>query len=52
MEQLNNNTLCYYCLGCVKLENAQFKGVRNCKCFIHSSVNWRYEYEKSLKGGK
>ena len=49
MKQIEKDKLCYYCLGCIKLENIQFEGVRNCKVFAPDRQNWREELEKELK---
>lgn len=49
MKQLSKDTLCYYCLGCNKLEDEKFEGVRNCKNFMPGIENWRELIEKELK---
>lgn len=50
MKQINNNTICIYCLGCMKLENENFDGVMNCKNFIQGKDTT--EFYKKLKEGK
>lgn len=34
MQQIEDNKLCIYCLGCNKLEDEHFEGVMNCKNFM------------------
>lgn len=50
MKQIKKNTLCYYCLGCSKQEDENFKGIMNCKNFIAGRDTKEF-YEK-LKEGK
>lgn len=50
METIENNKLCLYCMGCLRLENPLFKGVMSCKNFIQCKD--MTEYYKKLTGGK
>lgn len=52
MQQLKEDTICKYCLGCNKLLNMNFNGTRNCKKFIAGYINWRELYERALKKAK
>lgn len=49
MQQLENDVLCKYCLGCNKLEDLNFKGTRNCKEFVQAQANWRILYDRAIK---
>lgn len=49
MSKLKEDKICKYCLGCNKLEDCNFDGVRSCKTFIPGYINWRYMYEKELQ---
>lgn len=46
MKQLEENKLCYYCLGCNTQEIENFNPVMRCKNFIASEENWQ---EKMIK---
>ncbi len=45
---IEKDKLCYYCLGCNKLET-EFEGVRNCKNFISGIQNWQDKIREELK---
>ncbi len=45
---IKKDKLCYYCLGCNKLET-EFGGVRNCKNFISGIQNWQDKIREELK---
>jgi len=49
MKQLKADTICYYCLGCERLTNEQFDGVRNCKGFIPAMQNWQERLREELR---
>lgn len=49
MKQISNKTLCFYCLGCGKLEDEEFEGVVRCGNFTASSNNWQKEWKKNLE---
>lgn len=49
MAQIKCDILCKYCLGCNKLSDYNFIGIRNCKGFVPGYNNWRELYEKSIK---
>ena len=48
MKQISDEILCKYCLGCNKLEDERFAGVRRCKSFCPGYENWKDQYYKSL----
>ena len=47
---MEDSKICYYCLGCNKLEMEEFEGVMNCKDFMQGKE--LQEYYKKLKGDK
>ncbi len=49
MEQISNKKLCFYCLGCNKLEDENFDGVMRCENFVQSRQNWQEEWKKNLE---
>ena len=49
MEQIKDNKLCFYCLGCNKLGDEQFNGVMNCRNFM-TGRNIE-EFYKNMKRG-
>lgn len=49
MKQINNKKICFYCLGCNKLEDEEFDGVVRCGRFTASSNNWQEEWKKNLE---
>ncbi len=51
MQQIKNNKLCTYCLGCNKLENEQFEGVMNCKGFV-AGKNIKEFYKRMKESDK
>lgn len=57
MKQLKDMSgICKYCVGCLRLENENFKSVYRCKDFEPNQMNWqdliREELKKSEKKGK
>ena len=49
MKQVEKNTICYYCLGCNKQENEDYKPVIRCKDFMAGIENWQEELREELK---
>lgn len=49
MKQIESNTLCYYCMGCNKQENENYKPVMRCKNFIQGIENWQEKLREELK---
>lgn len=49
MKQISNKKICFYCLGCNKLEDEEFEGVGRCGNFTASSNNWQEKWKKSLE---
>lgn len=49
MKQIKKNTLCYYCLGCNKQENEDYKPVIRCKGFIQGKEKWQEKLREELK---
>lgn len=49
MKQIDNKKLCYYCLGCMKLENENFSGVMRCKYFITGYADWQEKWKEALR---
>lgn len=52
MKQIKNNTLCFYCMGCNKLECEEFKPVLRCKDFVAGIEGWQEKLRKELKDEK
>lgn len=52
MKQLKKNTLCYYCLGCNKQEEIDYKPVMRCKGFVPGVENWQELLRKELQNEK
>lgn len=52
MKQIKKNTLCYYCLGCNKLELIEFNEVMRCKNFTAGVENWQELLRKELQNEK
>lgn len=52
MAEIKEDTLCKYCLGCNKLSDSNFIGVRSCKIFTAGYENWRKLFENSMKKNK
>lgn len=52
MKQISDEILCKYCLGCNKLEDEKFAGVRRCKGFCLGYDNWKKLYYEALKNKK
>ena len=49
MKQIEKNTLCYYCLGCNKQEDTDYKSVMRCKGFVPGINNWQEKLREELK---
>ena len=49
MKQLENDTICKYCLGCNRLEIEHFNGVKNCNGFVPAYSDWQERFYKALK---
>ena len=49
MKQIKKNTLCYYCLGCNKQEEIDYKPVMRCKGFCVGIENWQELLRKELQ---
>lgn len=49
MKQIESNTLCYYCMGCNKQENTDYKPVMRCKGFVPGVENWQEKLREELK---
>ena len=49
MQQIRKDTLCYYCLGCNKQENEEYKQVSRCKYFVQGIDNWQEKLRAELK---
>lgn len=47
MKQIDNKKLCFYCLGCNKLENEYFSGVIQCKNFVAGAKNYKKEERRA-----
>lgn len=52
MQQIEKNTLCYYCLGCNKQESEEYKSVMRCKNFVPGVENWQERLRKELKNSE
>ena len=49
MKQISNKKICFYCLGCNKLEDEEFGGVARCENFMPSKQNWQEEWKENLE---
>lgn len=49
MKQIKKTTLCYYCSGCNKQENIEYKPVMRCENFITGVENWQEKLRSELK---
>lgn len=49
MKQIESNTLCYYCMGCNKQEDIDYKAVMRCKRFFAGIENWQELLRKELQ---
>ena len=47
--QLEKDKLCYYCLGCNKLEINNFAGVNRCENFETGMDKWQEKWREELK---
>lgn len=52
MKQIEKNTLCYYCLGCNKLELEKFNRIMRCKDFVAGVENWQEKLREELKSSE
>ena len=52
MKQIDNKKLCFWCLGCLKLENENFTGTMRCKGFIPGMENWQEKWKEQTKNAK
>lgn len=52
MKQIKKNTLCYYCLGCNKQEDIDYKPVMRCKEFCTGVENWQELLRRELQNEK
>lgn len=52
MKQIKKNTLCYYCLGCNKQEEIDYKPVMRCKGFCAGIENWQELLRRELQNEK
>lgn len=52
MKQIKKNTLCYYCLGCNKQEEIDYKPVMRCKGFVPGVENWQELLRRELQNEK
>lgn len=48
MQQIKKKTLCYYCLGCSKQENEDYKPVIRCKDFMAGKEKWQEKIREEL----
>lgn len=48
MKQIDNKKLCFYCLGCMKLEDENFAGVMRCRYFMTGTDIWQEKWKKEL----
>lgn len=48
MKNIRKDTICQYCLGCNRLENSEFEGVRNCSNFFTYYNNWYKDFIKNI----
>lgn len=51
MELLKKNCICYYCIGCNRLELEEFHGIANCKNFTASEDGWFEKFINQFKNG-
>ena len=49
MGEIKEDQLCYYCLGCNKLLDINFKGIGNCKAFMAGIEDWQVLIREKLK---
>lgn len=49
MKQIKKDTLCYYCLGCNKQENEDYKLVKRCNNFVSGYEDWQDKLREELK---
>lgn len=51
MKQIDNKKLCFYCLGCNKLEDKNFDGIMRCKSFMAGYEDWQERWKEQMKNG-
>lgn len=51
MKQIDNKKLCFYCLGCNKLEDENFNGVMRCNGFMPDRAIWQEKWKEQMKNG-
>lgn len=49
MKQIDNKKLCFYCLGCNKLEDENFNGVMRCRRIYAKQTRLAREMEGGTK---
>lgn len=49
MKQIYNKKLCFYCLGCMKLEDENFNGVMRCENFTAGQADWQEKWKEQMK---
>lgn len=49
MKQIDNKKLCFYCLGCNKLEEKNFDGIMRCKSFMAGYEDWQERWKEALR---
>ena len=49
MKQIEKNKICYYCLGCNRLEEKNFNGVIKCNYFMTGRDDWYKNYINAIK---
>lgn len=49
MKQIKNSTLCYYCLGCNRQEDFDYKTQKRCADFIAGVEDWQDKFREGLK---
>lgn len=49
MKKIEKNKLCYYCLGCNKLELEYFTGINRCSNFAPAIKKWQEKYNNELR---
>lgn len=48
MKQIDNKKLCFYCLGCMKLEDENFTGVMRCNYFVAGMADWQEKWRSNF----
>lgn len=52
MKQMEKDKICYYCMGCNKLEDEKFEGTIRCNYFVTGRDNWHRDYTNAIKEKK